>query len=77
MGKKRQMKFEELKEVLKNRPNNIEHELYSYGYYCGQRNVLNFEIVQQAFYIYNYPEKERLHCMRKILKGFQDGCISK
>lgn len=71
------MKFENLKKVLKNRPKNMAQELYSYGYTCGLRNVLNFEIVQQAFYIYNYSEKERLRCMRKILMGFQDGCISK
>ncbi|MFC6095645.1 hypothetical protein ACFPVY_03220 [Flavobacterium qiangtangense] len=69
------MKFEKLKEVLMNRPKNMTEEMYHYGYSCGLRNVLNFEIVQQAFYIYNYSEKERLFYMRKILNGFRDGSL--
>lgn len=68
------MKFERFKEVLKNRPENMVEELYSYGCTCGRRNVLNFEIIQQAFYIYNYSETDRLYYMRKILAGFKDGC---
>lgn len=68
------MTFNELKTVVLTRPDNIDQLLYNYGYTCGQRHIINFEILQQAFYIYNYSENDRLYYLRKILRGFQDGC---
>jgi hypothetical protein len=67
----------EFKKNVFERPPDLANQLYDYGFSCGMKNIINFEIVQQVFYIYNYPEKDRLECMRKILKGFQDGCRKK
>jgi len=67
------MTFTELKEALRERPEDVEQKLYNYGYSCGERDVINFEIVQQVFYIFNYEEAERRCYMRKIIKGFKDG----
>lgn len=68
------MELKKIKEVLRHRPDDMIDQLYHYGYGCGRNSVINFEIIQQVFYNYNYNEKERLHYMRKILKGFMDGC---
>ncbi len=67
------MTVKDLKKVLLNRPDGMEDKLYDYGYECGRRNVIIFEIVQQVFYIYDYTGNEKLRCIRKILKGFKDG----
>ena len=71
------MTYQEFKSVVLHKPEDMEEKLYNYGYTCGQRNVLNFEIIEQAFYIYNYSKKARLYYMRKILRGFQEGCASR
>lgn len=67
----------EFKKIVLERPPDLAELMYDYGISCGKKNIINFEIVQQVFYIYNYPEKDRLECMRKILKGFKDGCRKK
>lgn len=66
----------EFKKVLLTRPEDMDERLREYGYACGLRSVMNFEIVLQVFYVYNYTQPERLMYMRKILSGFRDGCLA-
>ena len=67
------MTLEEFKKAVLERPPDLSERLYSYGYSCGRKSVVNFEIIQQVFYTYNCSDRERLRYMRKILKGFRDG----
>lgn len=67
------MEFNELKNLLLKRPQDISEKLYNYGYQCGQKSYINFEIIRQAFYNYNYSVKEELFYMQKIIRGYKDG----
>ena len=67
------MDFEKFKNVLLKRPEDISEKLFTYGYECGRMSYINFEIIRQAFYNYNYTQKEQKYYIHRIIMGYKKG----
>ena len=53
----------------------LEHEMYDYGFSCGQNSFLNFNAIYKIFGELHILESEQPFYIQKIIEGFKDGSI--